>query len=135
MIKVDAKARRVDVSQRSEEERAADAKLSREGASTVAKTAGMNSLQAALTRAGISKHDFEDLSQVALLAGAVFKPCLTLSASISKHDFEDLSQAAHSPVLYVSLSRTPLQEPRVGAIWDFVRVPCKEPCMSGVHKY
>ena len=66
MIKVDAKARRVDVSQRSEEERAADAKLSREGASSILKTAGMNTLQAALARAGISKTDFEDLSQVCL---------------------------------------------------------------------
>lgn len=62
-MKVDAKARKVDVSQRSEEERAADRKLSAEGASSV-QTAGMNSLQAALARVGIKKIDFVDVSQV-----------------------------------------------------------------------
>jgi hypothetical protein len=53
------------VSQRSEEDRAADQKLSREGAASV-QTAGMNTLQAALARAGIRKKDFEDISQARL---------------------------------------------------------------------
>ena len=63
MIKVEAKQRRVDVTQRSEEDRAADRKLATEGAATV-QTAGMNSLQAALARAGIQKKDFVDVSKV-----------------------------------------------------------------------
>lgn len=63
MIRVDAKARKVDLSQRSEEERAADKKLAERGAGTV-KVSGMNSLQAALARAGVSKTDFVDLSKV-----------------------------------------------------------------------
>ena len=63
VIRVDAKSRKVDLSQRSEEERAADKKLAEKGAGTV-KVAGMNQLQAALARAGIQKNDFVDLSKV-----------------------------------------------------------------------
>lgn len=63
VIRVDAKSRKVDLSQRSEDERAADKKLAEKGAGTV-KVAGMNQLQAALARAGIQKTDFVDLSKV-----------------------------------------------------------------------
>lgn len=63
VIRVDSKARKVDLSQRSEEERASDKKLAEKGAGTI-KVSGMNTLQAALARAGIQKADFEDLSKV-----------------------------------------------------------------------
>ena len=63
VLKVDAKNRRVDLTQRSEEERAAEKTLTEEGARTV-KISGLNSLGAALARAGIRKQDFEDLSKV-----------------------------------------------------------------------
>ena len=65
MIRVDSKLRKVDLSQRSEEERAADKKMAEKGAGTV-KVSGMNSLQAALARAGVQKTDFVDLSEVRL---------------------------------------------------------------------
>ncbi len=63
MLKVDAKNRRVDLTQRSEEERAADKALTEQGARSV-RVAGLNSMGAALARAGIRKADFEDLSKV-----------------------------------------------------------------------
>jgi predicted RNA-binding protein with RPS1 domain len=63
VIRVDSKSRKVDLSQRSEEERAADKKMAEKGAGTV-KVSGMNSLQAALARAGVQKTDFVDLSEV-----------------------------------------------------------------------
>jgi len=63
VLKVDAKNRRVDLTQRSEEERAAEKTLTEEGVRTV-KVSGLNSLGAALARAGIRKQDFEDLSKV-----------------------------------------------------------------------
>ena len=69
VLKVDAKNRRVDVTQRSEEEIEADRTLNEKGAST-ARTSGMNTLQAALARAGIRKQDFEDLSKVCASLGA-----------------------------------------------------------------
>ena len=70
MLKVDAKNRRVDLTQRSEEERAADKALTEQGARSV-RVAGLNSMGAALARAGIRKQDFEDLSKVWTL---VFNP-------------------------------------------------------------
>ena len=63
MLRIDAKNRRVDLTQRSEEERAADKALAEKGAQSV-RVSGLNSLGAALARAGIRKQDFEDLSQV-----------------------------------------------------------------------
>ena len=69
VLKVDAKNRRVDVTQRSEEEIEADRTLNEKGASTT-RVSGMNTLQAALARAGIRKQDFEDLSKVCASPGA-----------------------------------------------------------------
>ncbi len=73
VLKVDAKNRRVDVTQRSEEEIEADRTLNEKGAST-ARVSGMNTLQAALARAGIRKQDFEDLSKVRASPGARPRP-------------------------------------------------------------
>ncbi len=63
VLRIDAKARRVDLTQRSEEERALDKKLTEEGARSI-KVSGLNTLGAALARAGISKRDYEDISKV-----------------------------------------------------------------------
>lgn len=65
VLRVDAKARKVDLTQRSEEDRALDKKLSEEGARSI-KVSGLNTLGAALARAGISKKDYEDISKVRL---------------------------------------------------------------------
>jgi hypothetical protein len=62
VIKVDTKTRKVDLSQRSDEEREAEKVLAERGAGSV-NTAGMTMLGAALARAGIKKNDFVDLSQ------------------------------------------------------------------------
>lgn len=66
VLKVDAKNRRVDLTQRSEEERAADKALTEQGARSI-RVSGLNSMGAALARAGIRKQDFEDVSKVQLL--------------------------------------------------------------------
>ena len=63
VLRIDAKNRRVDLTQRSEEERAADKALTEQGARSV-RVSGLNSLGAALARAGIRKQDFEDVSKV-----------------------------------------------------------------------
>lgn len=85
VMKVDAKARRVDLTQRSEEERQADKALAEVGARTV-KVSGMNTLEAALARAGIRKQDFEDLSKV----GRIPRPSHAMTPSAVCHHLSHL---------------------------------------------
>ena len=68
VIKVDSKSGKVDLSQRDQEERAAEKKLADKGAGTI-NTAGMTPLGAALARAGIKKNNFVDLSKVCHTTG------------------------------------------------------------------
>ncbi|KAK9914903.1 hypothetical protein WJX75_002062 [Coccomyxa subellipsoidea] len=99
VIRVDSKSRKVDLSQRSEEERAADKKMAEKGAGTV-KVSGMNSLQAALARAGVQKTDFVDLSEAPeedAQAAAVATPVPAEQASPPVTAEEPQAEAAEEP--------------------------------------